>query len=238
MATRSIYRKLDDQRAILNVPMDHAKTLRPQDPRAAIGVQISDGSFCLIMMGITLKAAITMAHIARVDPSGYISGSSLQSTKREVTTTTSEVHYMDLLRKVVDASLKEPELYQMPLAWGVFGLCKDKCEDDVVIKNIRERMARVFQHLGVNLGVSFYEMVPRPATPSCLTGRTVVVVRYESEIPEIYVGNRLMYPKDHSGSLALTFDKLGLGQIDHDPGDDDDNDSDIDDSCITHKEVQ
>jgi hypothetical protein len=208
MATRSIYRKLDDQKAIPNVPMDHTKTSRPQDPRAAISVQILDGSSCLIMMGTAPKAANTMAHIARVEPSGCTSGNSLQSTKREVTTTISDVHYMDLLRKFVDASLKEPELYQMPLAWGVFGLFKDKCEYDVVIKNIQERMIRVFQHLGVNLGVSFYEMFSTPAIPSCLTERTVVVVRCESEIPEIYVRNRLMYPKDHSGSLALTFYKL------------------------------
>jgi hypothetical protein len=111
MATRSIYRKLDDQRAILNVPMDYAKTLRPQDLRTAIGAQILDGSSCLVLMGTTTKAAITMAHISCVDPSGCISGSSLKSTKRSVTTTLSDVHYMDLLRKVVNASLEELRLY-------------------------------------------------------------------------------------------------------------------------------
>jgi hypothetical protein len=88
------------------------------------------------------------------------------------------------------------------------------------------------------LYISFYEVFPTPATTSCLTGRTVVVVRCESEIPEIYVGDCLMHPKDHSGSLALTLDKSRLRQIDHDHGDDDDTDGDIDDGCITHKEVQ
>jgi hypothetical protein len=47
-----------------------------------------------------------------------------------------------------------------------------------------------------------------------------------------------MHLKDHSGSLALTLDKSGLRQIDHDPGDNDDTDGDIDDGCITYKEVQ
>jgi hypothetical protein len=88
------------------------------------------------------------------------------------------------------------------------------------------------------LYISFYEVFPTPATTSCLTECTVVVVRRESEIPEIYVGDRLTHLKDHSGSLALMLDKSGLRQIDHDPGDNDDTDGDIDDGCITYKEVQ
>jgi hypothetical protein len=237
MTTRSIYRELNDRTAILNVPLDHVKTLGPHDPRPAIGMQILDGSSCLVMMSTTPKAAITMAHVARVEPSRCTCGNRLQSARRKGTITASDVHYTDLLRKVVYASLKGPELYQMPLAWAVFGLCKDTCEGDVEIKNVRERTERVFQHMGVNLGGSLYEMFPPPATPPYLTGRTVVVVRYESEVPEIYVGNRLMYPKDHSGTLALAFDKLALRQVGYEPGDDDGHDGVVDVGFVTHGEM-
>lgn len=55
---------------------------------------------------------------------------------------------------------------------------------------------------------------------------TVVAVRYIPELPEIYVNNRLLYPKIHSRSLALAFNKLGLRQADHEQGDDEEDGDD------------
>jgi hypothetical protein len=121
--------------------------------RAAVGAQTLDESSCLIKTGTTPKAAITMAHIPRVESSRCISSTILQSTRREATTT-------------------------------------------------------VLRLRGVHLGGSLYEIFPTLATPFCLTKRTMVVVHYDSEMPEIRVGNRLVYRKDYSGSLALTFNKL------------------------------
>lgn len=233
MATRSIRRKLDHQKAIVKVPMDHARSLRPQDPRAAIRGQTLDGSSFLIIMGTAPKAVITTEHILHVEPSECTSDTILESIRREATTTMSDadVLHMNLSQKVVNASLKRPELYQMPLAWGVYSQCKD---NDVVINNVRERMARVFRHLGVNLGGSLYKMFPTSAFPFCMTGRIMLVVRCDSETPEIYVGNRLVYPNDHSGALAQTLNKLGLGQIYRELEDDEDQDGDTDSCCVTH----
>jgi phage head maturation protease len=49
--------------------------------------------------------------------------------------------------------------------------------------------------------------------------RAVFVVRHGNEVPELYTGDCLVYPRVHSGSLALAFDKLGLRQVDHETGD-------------------
>lgn len=172
--------------------------LRSQDTKNAIGVRDLNGCSCLVLMGTGPKSAIITAHISITD---------------------SEEHYMSLLRLMISIFLKEQELFQLPLAWGIFSHHR---KDGFQFNHLAERTLRVFQHLRVHLQII---ICGASATQFPHDGYAVVAVRHEPELPEIYVKNRLIYPRVHSGSLALISNRLGIRQIDHEYGDDEeDND--------------
>jgi hypothetical protein len=221
MATKSIFQKLEDQEAIFRVPRDHVKVLKPQYTKAAIGVRNLDGCSCLVLMGTSLKSAIIMTHISTFLSGEHTTGSSSERAKRGVTTSEGEVHYMELLRRMVGVFIQEQELSQLPFAWGIFHR-HDK--DGIPLNHLVERTWKVFQHLGVKLQIFFCDIGSATVAQSSPERQPVVAVRHEAEVPEIYVDNRLVYPRVHSGSLALEFDRLGLRQIDYEGGDNDDHD--------------
>lgn len=223
MATKSIFQKLDDRDAIFRVPRDQVKVLRPQYTKTAIGVRNLDGCSCLVLMGTSPKSAIMMIHISTSLSGGYTTGSASERPKRGVAMSDSEVHYMKLLRRMVDVFLQEQELFQLPLAWGIF---HHHHKDGTPFNHLVERTLKIFQHLCVKLQICLCDLRSATAVQSLPDRPSVVAARHEAELPEIYVDNRLVYPRVHSGSLALEFDRLGLRQIDHEYGDDGDDDDD------------
>lgn len=195
-ATKSIFHTLEGRGAIVSVARDRVEVLRPQDTQLAIGVRDLDGYSCLVLMGTSPKSAIITAHISASD---------------------GEEHYMSLLRLMVSIFMKEQDLFQLPLAWGIFS---HHHKDGFPLNHHVGRTLRVFQHLHVKLQISHYDLHDQVEAHSSPCRHAVVAVRHKVELPEIYVENRLVYPKDYSGSLALAFDRLGLRQIDHEHGDD------------------
>jgi hypothetical protein len=195
---KSIYQKLDERGAISDVPRDQVQVLRSQDTCRAIGVQHLNKSSCLVLMGTSPKSAIMMAHISALD---------------------NEVHHMSVLRPMISIFVKQQELFQIPLAWGFFSQPQ---KDGFLPNHLVLKTSRIFQHLRVKLHTSFYN--PQSAAPGQLSpgGYTIVAVRHEIELPELYIENRLVSPRIHSGSLALEYNRLGLEQIDHEHGDDGD----------------
>lgn len=195
----SIFQKLDDRGAIFDVPRDQVHLLMPQDTRPAIGVQNLDGGSCVVFMGTSPKSAIMIAHVSESD---------------------SETHHMSVLRSMTSILIKHQEFFQLPIAWGLFSQTH---EDGFMPNHLALKTSRIFQHLRAELRISFYN--PRSAAPSQLSpgGHTLVVVRHETELPELYIENRLVHPRIHSGSLALEYNRLGLEQVDHERGDDEDN---------------
>jgi hypothetical protein len=170
--------------------------LRPQDTHLAIGVRNLDGYSCLVLTGTSPKSAIITAHISVLD---------------------GEEHYMSLLRLMVSIFVKEQDLFQLPLAWGI---SNHHHKDGFPLNHLAERTLRVFQHLHVKLQIyncDLHDQVEAHLSP----GRhTVVAVRHEAELPEMYIEDRLVYPSVHSGSLALEFNRLGLRQVGYEHGDD------------------
>jgi hypothetical protein len=221
MATKSIFQKLEDREAILRVPRDHVEVLKPQYTKAAIGVRNLDGCSCLVLMGTSPKSAIIMTHISTFLSGKYTTSSGSERAKRGVTTSEGEVHYMKLLRRMVGVFIQGQELFQLPFAWGIF---HRHHKVGTRLNHLVERTLKVFQHLGVKLQICFCDLGSATVVQSSPERRSVVAVRNEGELPEIYVDNRLVYPRVHSGSLALEFDRLGLRQIDYEGGDDDDHD--------------
>jgi hypothetical protein len=195
---KSVYQKLDERGAISDVQRDQVQVLRPQDTRRAIGVQDLNEGSCLVLMGTSPESAIMMAHISALD---------------------SEVHHMSVLRPMISIFIEQQELFQIPIAWGFF----DQPHKDGFLPNhLALKTSRIFQHLRVKLHTSIYN--PRSAAPGQLSpgGYTIVAVRHETELPELYIENLLVCPRIHSGSLALEYNRLGLEQIDHEHGDDGD----------------
>lgn len=195
-AMESIFHTLEGRGAIVSVARDRVEVLRPQDTQLAIGVRDLDGYSCLVLTGTSPKSAIIMAHISALDGEG---------------------HYMSFLRLMVSIFMKEQDLFQLPLAWGIFS---HHHKDGFPLNHLAERTLRVFQHLRVKLQISHYDLHDQVEAHSSPGRHTVVAVRHEAELPEMYIEDRLVYPSVHSGSLALEFNRLGLRQIGHEQGDD------------------
>lgn len=211
---------LKDLDAILNVSKDSVHMLKPQDTPSAIGARELHGGTCLLLMATTPTSAIIMAHIVASLPNEHIYDSTAEFTKSRCATSVGpsvdELHYMELVRRTVYGLLKEPRLFQMPISWAFFG----QHEGDMTLTRLQESTLKVFQHLNTKLNISssgkrsVASVQPRPGR------HTVVVVRHDDKMPEIYLEDELAYPLVPSGSLALVLDRLGLQQIDldHDNG--------------------
>jgi len=180
------------------------RILRPDDRAPAIGARDFDGvdgvGACLLLLGTTAKSsAIAVAHIAAGSHLGTASENSTEAETERGGTPASpeEVHYMEMVRRTVGGFLKEPDLFQMPLAWAIF----PPHEDVVMLRRLQQRMQTVFRHLNIELKVL-----------SCEKRSDVVAVRHGSEATEVYVGDQLIHPRVHSGSLALVLDGMGVRQ--------------------------
>jgi hypothetical protein len=194
-AKKSVFYELHHRDAILTVARDQVVVLRPQDTQYAIGIQDLSSYCCLVLIGTSPRPAIMMARICTSD---------------------GEEHYMSLLRLMIRIFMEEQELFRLPRAWGIFGHGQ---KDDVQINLLTHRTARVFQHLNVPLEITFRASQSEGVAHPLRDQLTVVAVRHEPEVPEIYVEGRLLYPKVHSGSLALAYHTLGLRQVDYEHGD-------------------
>lgn len=192
--TRSVFHELDDRDAILTVARDQVVVLKSHDAQYALGVEDLGRYCCLVLIGTSPGSAMIMAHIS---------------------ISHGEEHYMRLLRLMIGIFMKEQELFQLPLVWGIFGRPQ---KDNVQISLLKDRTTRVFRHLDVKLEITICAPRPAAAMRSPPGRLTVVAVRHEPELPEIYVKDCLSYPRIHSGSLALAFDKLGLRQVDYEYG--------------------
>lgn len=192
--TRSVFHELDERDAILTLARDQVVVLKSHDAQYALGVEDLGRYCCVVLIGTSPGSAMIMAHIS---------------------ISHGEEHYMRLLRLMIGIFIKEQELFQLPLAWGIFGRQQ---KDDVQINFLKERTTRVFRHLNVKLDITICDLRPAAAIHSPPDRLTVVAVRHEPELPEIYVKDCLSYPEIHSGSLALAFDKLGLRQVDYEHG--------------------
>lgn len=215
MTTKSIFQKLNSRDAILNVLRDQVMVLRPGDTRSAIGTRGLDGSSCLVLMGTIPNSAIMMAHISLALPGGCVRDISLESPEDKLTES-DDGSYDSLLQMMVSIFVKEQEQFQLPLAWVDFNChARNGCPP----VHQMESISKIFQHLHIELHLSICGSSSERAA-QLSHERAILAVRNETEIPELYIENRLVYPKVHSGSLALHFNKLGLQQVDHEQGDD------------------
>lgn len=197
----TIFDTLQERSAIVDVPPNSMRILRPDDRAPAIGARDFDGGgACLLLLGTTAKSsAIAVAHIAAGSHLGTASENSTEAETERGGTPASpeEVHYMEMVRKTIVGFLKEPDLFQMPLAWAIF----PPHEDVIMLRRLQQRMQTVFRHLNVELKVL-----------SCEKRSDVVAVRHGSEATEVYVGDQLIHPRVHSGSLALVLHAMGVRQ--------------------------
>jgi hypothetical protein len=190
MATKSVFHGLRHRDAILTVSRDQVVVLRSHDPQYAIGAQDLDRYCCLVLIGTRPGPAIMMAQICTSD---------------------GEEHYMSLLRLMIGMFMKEQELFQLPHTWLIFGHGQKM---DFQINLLTQRTARVFRHLSVKFEVVLRASRPAETMHPLHNQLEVVAVRHEPELPEIYIEDCLLYPKVHSGSLALAHNRLGLRQVD------------------------
>jgi hypothetical protein len=216
MAEPSIYHKLNDKNAILTVFKDQVNVLRSGDTLPAIGTYNLGGCSCLLGLGTTSGSAIVVARISHL-PMEFPGSSHPLDLGKTLSMPDHDEHHMGLVRRVVDTMMSNHELFQLPVVYGVFG----KYKEEVLLVRLRERIERVFSHLNIKLRSSFYEIryfddMWRSSRPN-----TLVAVQHQAKAPELYVGDRLIYPASYSGSLASVFDELSLEQItEHNGGDD------------------
>jgi len=195
-AANSGSHELDRRDAVRTVARDQVVVLRPQDTQNIIGAQHYGSYCCIVLIGTSSRPAIMMAQIC---------------------TSNGEEHYMSLVRLMIGIFMKEQELFQLPRAWGIFSHGQ---KGDPQINLLTQRTETVFRHLHVQLEIAFRASLPAEVMHSPYNQLAVVAVRHEPGLPEIYVGNCLLYPRVHPGSLALTYDRLGVRQVDyeHDVG--------------------
>ena len=208
MARPSIYDRLNDQNAILSVFKDQVNVLRSEDTLSAIGTYDLDVCSCLLGWGTTPGSAIVVARISHV-PSKPTSSSRPGSLRSTLSTLAYDEHYMSLVRRVINTMTSNHELFQLPIVYGIFG----QYQDEVLLEHLRERTEKVFNHLNIKLRSSFYKMGCSDGTQRSRGESTVVMVQCPGKMLELYIGNRLAYPANYSGSLTSIFDQLGLEQI-------------------------
>jgi hypothetical protein len=211
MATRSVFEELDNQGAILNMLRDQVLILRPHDSKSAVGTQRFDGHACLVLMETSPRSAVVMAHfdcysVGRSSRNIMLGNEGESSFLTEV-----EVNYMSMLRKAVKLLLDEHDLFRPTLAWVVL-----RHHDNPALSALlQEKTLKIFQHLRIQTGVSVCNESIKKASslqpPEC----KVFAVRSGTGVPEIHVGDDLVYPKCHSRSLTPAFAKPGAGRVDN-----------------------
>ncbi|KAM0721502.1 hypothetical protein Q7P37_002426 [Cladosporium fusiforme] len=187
MSTLSIFETLRERGAILEVPKNAVHTLKTHDKPRAIGARELDRGACLVLVGTTSGSAIAMAHIDASHAGSHLQGITADTAGSRQLALAREMHYMELFRKALHGFLREPELFQMPLAWVIFG----QHEDDTAFKNLQERTSNIFKHLNVRLSVLSCGRKSAASTHPQRGKGSVVAVRHGDEATEIYIGDDL-----------------------------------------------
>jgi hypothetical protein len=151
MVKPSIYHKLNDKNAILSVFKDQVIILRPEDTFSAIGTYNLDGCSCLLCLGTAPGSAIVVARISHLSI-GYAGSDHPGSFGRALSTSNYDEQYMSLVRKVINTMMSNHKLFQLSVVCGIFGRYKG----EVLLEDLRERTANVFNHLNIKLPSSFY----------------------------------------------------------------------------------
>jgi hypothetical protein len=215
MVKPSIYHRLNDKNAVLSVFKDQVIILRPGDTSSAIGTYDLDGCSCLLGLGTAPGSAIVVARISHL-PLGSAGSNHSENLARALSTSNYDEHYMSLVRRVVNTMMINHKLFQLPIVCGIFGQYKG----EVLLEHLRERTAKVFSHLNIELRSFLYEVQYSNGIRRSLRESTVVAVRHPAKMPELYIGNNLAHPANFSGSLASILGQLGLEQIGQDSGGD------------------
>jgi hypothetical protein len=201
MHRESISHTLQRHDAVIDVPLSGLVTLEPADSRHAIRANLLRGEHCFILMGTTARSAIAMAKIAAIH------ANNLDTVQGKPTRISTNVDYMVSVRRVLGAYLKQPDRFQAPVAWLISG-----DPSSVSCNLIRHGITTALQHLRIGLHVGpdlGYHTSSQP-TPVLDHGSTVIVVRHPMVISELYVDERLAYPKACSGALASVRQSLGV----------------------------
>jgi hypothetical protein len=205
MFEHSILQKLRTRDALTDVKRGGFVVLESVDDRRAIRTQLLKGDHCFILMGTIIGSAIIMANIAAVDTSDL---DIMQGPPVRVST---EVDYMVSVRKLLGTYLKKPDLFRAPVAW-LFSSNPDSASYGL----IQRRISKVLQHLHIELQVGREYYCCGSSHPLLALGYeyTVVAVRHQTVLPEIYVEGCLVYPKVYSGALTLVKESLGICKLD------------------------
>jgi hypothetical protein len=211
MSEDSTFQMLRTRDALVDVEQGGLVILESADDQRAIRAQLIKGDHCFILMGTVVGSAVSMANIAAIATSDlYI----VQGRPVRITT---DVDYMVSVRTILGAYLKKPEVFRAPVAW-LFSSSSEGASSGL----IRRGISKVLQHLHIELqfGRDYYLCGPSPSLFDLHYAYTVVAVRHQTVLSEVYVEGRLVYPKVYSGALTLVKQSLGMCKLDPELGSD------------------
>jgi hypothetical protein len=188
---RCLFQELDDRDAILCVAKDQVEILKPCCPESAIGTRALRGHSYLVLMGTAPNSAIIMAHLGSSQPRIYTSSIGAEVAEDCTSESNRDEHYMSLVWRAALLFVKEPDLFQHPVACLIIGP-HQRC--GASLSPLADRAVGVLKHLRVNTTVSFCEESWPEIVGISTGGRTVVAVRHGDGPSEIYTGDRLVFP--------------------------------------------
>jgi hypothetical protein len=209
MSEESIFQTLRTRHALVDVEQGGLVILDSADDQRAIRAQLVDGDHCFVLMGTVVGSAISMAKIAAID------ASDLDIVPGRPVRILTDVDYMVSGRPILRAYLKKPEVFQAPVAW-LFYSNSESASCDL----IRSGISKVLQHLHIELqiGRDYHGYVPSPPLLALHYACTVVAVRHQTLLSEVYVEECLGYPKVYSGDLTLVKQSLCMCKLDPELG--------------------
>jgi hypothetical protein len=207
MSEDSIYQVLRARDALVDVEQGGLVILESTDDQRAIRAELVKGDHCFVLMGTVVGSAVSVANIAAIDTSD------LDIVQGRPTRISTPVDYMVAVRTILGAYLKKPEVFQAPVAWLFSG-----SSESASCGLIRRGILKVLQHLHIELqvGRDYHGYSPSPSLLALHYACTVVVVRHQTVLSEVYVEECLVYPKVYSGALTLvkqSFCKCNLGPV-------------------------
>jgi hypothetical protein len=199
MSEDSICQVLRARNALVDVEQGGLVILESIDDQRAIRTQLVKGDHCFILMGTVVGSAVSMANIAAIDTSDL---DIVQGQPMRIST---DVDYMVSVRTIIGAYLKKPEVFQAPVAW-LFSSSSESASCGL----IRHGISKVLQHLHIELqvGRDYHGYGPSPSLLALRYACTVVVVRHQTVVSEVYVEECLAYPEVCSGALTLAKQSL------------------------------
>jgi hypothetical protein len=211
MSDDSIFQMLRTRDALVDVEQGGLVILESADDRRAIRAQLVKGDHCFVLMGTVVGSAVSMANIAA------IATSDLDIVQGRPVRISTDVDYMVSVRTILGAYLEKPEVFRAPVAW-LFSSSSESASCGL----IRRGISKVLQHLHIELrlGRDYYLCGPSPSLFALHYACTVVAVRHQTVLSEIYVEECLVYPKVYSGALTLVKQSLGMCKLDPELGSD------------------